>query len=154
MSKISEVSIIQEPEHYTLTIRKTINFLKDFPAEAGQAFGRTAQYIGEMGLSPMNGPIVCYHNQDLEACDVEMGWQIAQPVEKKDDMVCNQIPSRKIASAIDLGPYEDSDPTLEAVFNWTKEKGLETQGTIYNCYLNDPNRPPAEYLTQMYLPLK
>lgn len=154
MSRISNVTLNQEPEHYTVTIRKTIDFLKEFPQTAEQSFKLTAQYLNELGISPMGGAIVCYYNQNLKACDVEMGWQITQQVEDKGDMICRFVPSRKIVSAIDLGPYKDSDPTMEAVFNWIKEKGIHPQGTIYNYYLNDPNRPETEYLTQIFMPVK
>lgn len=154
MSQISKVTINQEPDHYTVTIRKTIDFTKNFPETAGKAFSDTAQYISEMGLSPLRGPIVCFHNKKLKACDVEMGWQITQKVQNKGDMVCHFVPSRKIATAIDLGPYRDSDPTMLAVFEFTKENGYEIQDTVYNCYLNDPERLENQYLTEIYLPIK
>lgn len=64
------------------------------------------------------------------------------------------IPTRKVVSAIDLGPYEKQDPTLMDIFEWVKENGYEPQGSIYYYYLNDTERPEAEYLTQMSMPIK
>ena len=154
MSRISNIEIKQEPEHYTLTIRKTIDFMKDYSDFAGQVLALTGDYLNEMGIYPISGPVVCFHNQELETLDVEIGWQIARKIESKDSMLCNMIPTRKVISAIDLGPYEKQDPTLMDIFEWIKENGCEPQGPIYYCYLNDTERPEAEYLTQMSLPIK
>lgn len=38
MSRISSIETKQEPEHYTLTIRKTIDFMKDYSDFAEQAW--------------------------------------------------------------------------------------------------------------------
>lgn len=154
MARISNVTIKQEPEHYTLTIRKTIDFMKEYSDFAEQALGLTSDYLNEKGFFPISGPIVCFHNMELESLDVEMGWQITQKIESRDSLLCNLIPSRKVVSAIDLGPYEEQDPTLEDIFRWIKENGYEPQGAIQYCYLNDTERPPAEFLTQMSLPIK
>ncbi|MFV0401621.1 MAG: GyrI-like domain-containing protein [Oscillospiraceae bacterium] len=154
MARIATIAIKQEPEHHTLTIRKTIDFMKEYSDFAGQALAQTGSYLDNMDLFPMSGPLVCFHNTELEALDVEMGWQITQPVEDKGDMSCTMVPSRRVASTIDLGPYEEQDPTLIDLFEWIKENGYEAQGPVYYCYLNDTERPESEYLTQMSIPIK
>lgn len=153
MARVSNIAIKQEPAHYTLTIRKTIDFMKEYSIFAGQVLALTGDYLDTIGLNPMSGPIVCFHNQDLETLDIEMGWQIAQKTECKDDMLCNMIPIRKVVTAIDLGPYEKQDPTLIEIFEWIKVNGHEPVGPISYCYLNDTERPETEYLTQMSIPI-
>ena len=150
MSRISNIEIKQEPEHYTLTIRKTIDFMKEYSDFAMQVLALTGDYLNEMGVYPIS----YFHNQELESLDVEMGWQIAQKIENRDSMLCNMIPTRKVVSTIDLGPYEKQDPTLMDIFEWVKENGYEPQGPVFYCYLNDTERPEAEYLTQMSMPIK
>lgn len=154
MSRISNIEIKQVLEHYTLTIRKTIDFMNDYSDFAMQVLALTSDYLNEMGIYPISGPVVCFHNQELESLDVEMGWQIAQRIENRDSMLCNMIPTQKVVSAIDLGPYEKQDPTLMDIFEWVKENGYEPQGPIFYCYLNDTERPEAEYLTQMSMSIK
>lgn len=154
MARITNILIKEEPQHYTVTIRKTIDFMKEYSDFAEQVLDNTGKYLSKLGLFPISGPIVCFHNIDLESLDVEMGWQIVHQVESKDDMVCNLIPARKIVTAIDFGPYEQQDPTLEDIFYFIKVNGHEPQGPIYYCYLNDTERPESEYLTQMSLPIK
>ena len=135
MSRISNIEIKQEPEHYTLTIRKTIDFMKEYSDFAMQVLALTGDYLNEMGVYPISGPVVYFHNQELESLDVEMGWQIAQKIENRDSMLCNMIPTRKVVSTIDLGPYEKQDPTLMDIFEWVKENGYEPQGPVFYCYL-------------------
>lgn len=154
MARISNITIKQEPEHYTFTVRKTIDFMKEYSNFAGQALRATGDYLNEKGLFPMSGPIVCFHNMELENLDVEMGWQITEKIENKNNMACNFMPAGKIVSTIDLGPYEEQDPTLEDLFSWIKENGYEPKGPICYCYLNDTERPPAQFLTQMSLAIK
>lgn len=154
MSRITNILIKEEPEHYTITVRGTIDFMKEYSDFAGQVLNKTGKYLSKLGLFPISGPTVCFHNMNLESLDVEMGWQIVQHVKNKDDMLCNLIPARKVVTTIDLGPYEEQDPTLEDIFNWIKTNGHEPLGPIYYCYLNDTDRPTSEYLTQMSLPIK
>ncbi|MDL2248693.1 GyrI-like domain-containing protein [Tyzzerella sp. OttesenSCG-928-J15] len=154
MARISNIEIKQVPAHYTLTIRKTIDFMKDYSDFAGEVLLLTGNYLKEIGAYPMSGPIVYFHNQELENLDVEMGWQIAEEIDSKNNMLCSMIPTRKIVSAIDLGPYEEQDPTFIDIFEWIKDNGYESQGPICYCYLNDTERPEAEYLTLMSIPIK
>ena len=65
MSRISNIEMKQEPEHYTLTIRKTINFMKDYSDFAMQVLALTGDYLKEIGVYPIGGPVVCFHNQEL-----------------------------------------------------------------------------------------
>lgn len=153
MARISDISIKQQPGHYTLTIRKTIDFMQEYAAFAEDALRQTGDYLQQLGLNPISGPIACFHNTALEALDVEMGWQIIRPVENAGNMICTGIPARKVVSAIDLGPYEAQDPTLIDIMGWIEENKVAAQGPICYCYLNDTNRPAAEYLTQMIIPV-
>lgn len=154
MARISSISIKQEPEHYILTIRKTINFMNEYSDFAEQSLAKTNEYINILSLFPAGGPIVYFHNTDLEKLDVEIGWQITQHVKNKNDMLCQLVPSRKVVTAIDLGPYEEQDPTLIDIFEWIKINALEPKGPICYYYLNDTKRPASEYLTQMLLPIQ
>lgn len=153
MARITAVTVKQEPAHYTVTIRKTIHFMKEYTSLAEKAFDEIEKYIGDCNLFPVSGPVTYFHNTDLENLDVEVGWQTAEKIAGKGEIVCSLNPGRKIVTAIDMGPYEQQDPTLEALFKWIGENKAEVTGPIIYCYLNDTKRPPAEYLTQMAIPI-
>jgi effector-binding domain-containing protein len=59
-----------------------------------------------------------------------------------------------VVSAIFLGAYEETDPLMMEIMRWIAEHGYEQQGTIFNYYLNDDNRPASELLTMIAVPVK
>jgi len=154
MSRISSISLTRQPGCYTLTIRKTINFMAEFSEFAGYSFDKITKYLDNLNELPGGAPIVCFHNMDLESLDVEIGFPVANHLGGKDDIGANTLPSQKVVSSIDLGPYEKQDATLEELFAWIQSNGYETQGKIYYKYLNDTERPESELLTKMILPIK
>ena len=154
MARISGIVLRQEPIFNTLTIRKTINFFKEFSDFAGQSFEKIGKYLESSNVLFGGEPIVCFHNMDLEKLDVEVGFPIANSMEGKDEIIAKTIPSQKVVTAIDLGPYEKQDPTLEEIFTWIQKNGFEMKGEIYYQYLNDTERPENEFLTKMIIPIK
>ena len=154
MSRISSITLIEQPEQHLLSIRATIDFMKDFSDFCGQSFWKITEYLNSIGELSGGAPIVCFHNMDLERLDVEVGFPVAKPVKGNDEVKAHIIPIQKIVTAIDLGPYEEQDPTLEEIFEWIQNNGYEMQGEIYYQYLNDTERPESEYLTKMIIPIK
>lgn len=95
---------------------------------------------------------------NLENLDVEVGFPVAKHtvfnhMDEENEILKKIVPTQKIITAIDLGPYELQDLTLEELFLWAKDRGYELHGDIYYQYLNDLNRPESEYLTKMMLPI-
>ena len=154
MSRISSITLIEQPEQHVLTIRATIDFMNEFSDFCSQSFGGITEYLGRIGELFGDAPFVCFHNMDLEHLDVEVGFPVAKPINGNVDIKANTIPVQKVVSAIDLGPYEKQDPTLEEIFAWIQSNGYEMQGKIYYQYLNDTERPESEYLTKMVIPIK
>lgn len=154
MSRISSITLTEQSEQHVLTIRATIDFMKEFSDFCGQSFGKIIEYLNHIGELLGDAPIVCFHNMDLERLDVEVGFPVAKPINGNGDIKANTIPAQKVVSAIDLGPYEKQDPTLEEIFAWIQNNGYEMQGKIYYYYLNDTERTESEYLTRMVIPIK
>lgn len=131
MPRISNISFTQQPSCHILTIRKTIDFMTEFSDFAGYSFDKIAKYLNSLNELPGGTPVVCFHNMDLENLDVEIGFPVANPLSGKDDISANTLPAQKVVSAIDLGPYEKQDPTLEDLFAWIQSNGYEMKGEIY-----------------------
>ena len=138
MSRISQITLTQQPMVHTLAIRKTINFTQEFAAFAGYSFDKIAKYLNNANELFGGAAIVCFHNvgsdyndETWEKLDVEIGFPVAHPIDGKEDITANVIPSQKVVSAIDLGPYEKQDPTFEEILAWIKNNGYEMKGDIY-----------------------
>lgn len=154
MAKISEIMVRQLPEQHMLTVRKTIDFFAQYADLMGIAITNILSQIEENSMFPSSGPIVCFHNIELENLDVEIGFRVARPVEVKGDVVAKTLPSQIVAVTIDRGPYEKQDPTLEELMNWVPKHGYEAAGGIYYHYLNGEDQPQSEYLTEMFIPVR
>ncbi len=161
MARVSKIMVKQLPEQHMLTIRKTIDFFVEYSDFMGDAVGGILRLVEEVGAFPSSGPIVCFHNVELETLDVEVGFQVVRPtfctvaqIEAKGDVMAQTVPVRTIAATLDRGPYEQQDPTLEELMKWIPEQGYEPEGGIYYHYLNGEEQSPSEYLTEMYIPVR
>ncbi|MPW24247.1 transcriptional regulator [Alkalibaculum sp. M08DMB] len=153
MSRITDITVVEQSAYYTLAIRKTINFMTEFQDFSAQGYAKIMDYITSENTFVAGAPIVCFHNMDLEKLDIEVGFPIATRMDGVEDIQCIEIPAQKIVTAIDQGAYELQDPTLEELFSWVNSSSYEMIGKIYYQYLNTPDRPASEYLTKMMLPI-
>lgn len=54
--------------------------------------------------------------------------------------------ARRVAQALHKGAYEDEQPSLDVLYAYVAEQGLEPAGAHVEVYLNDPGKTPAEGL--------
>ncbi len=52
------------------------------------------------------------------------------------------------------GAVRAAGPDVGRHFQWVAEHGYTPAGPISYCYLNDTERPPAHYLTEMSVPVE
>ena len=97
MTRIADIMLKQLPEQPMLTLRKTINFFEDYANFMGEAINSILQLIEENNALPSSGPIVCFHNIDLEKLDVEIGFATPRVFEGKDEIKPLTQPIRTIA---------------------------------------------------------
>ena len=154
MSRITNITVVEQSAYYALVIRKTINFMAEFEEFSAQGYTKIMDYITSQNAFPAGAPIVCFHNMDLDKLDIEVGFPVATQMNSLEDIQCVEIPSQKVVTAIDQGAYELQDSTLEELFEWVKNNPYEMSGEIYYQYLNTPDRPASEYLTKMMLPIR
>lgn len=153
MARIAEITLKDMPERHILSRRETIDFMKDYAAFAEKALDEALAYLEQAGKAPAGGPMVCFHNTDLAELDVEMGFPVAELLSGENGIRGRTLPAVRVATTIDQGPYEHQDPTLVALMAWVQEQALQPQGPIWYQYLNDTDRPEAQLLTLMELPL-
>ncbi len=153
MAIVSKINIYEQPEQHVLSIRKTIKF-SDFPNIAQQAYEQIEAYVKQKSLLVSDCPFVCYHNSDLENLDVEMGFPVAKQVSGNGEIKGHTFPVQKVVLGIFLGAFEETDPLMLEILQWIKTHGYEQQGSIFNYYLNDGDRPASEQLTKIVIPVR
>ncbi len=153
MARITEIRLKQTPACWTISIRKTINFMEEYAAFFGESLSRIDAFLSANGVLTSSPAMACFHNMELERLDVTVGYHIAQELSGQGDIACQSCPVRKVVTAIDMGPYAQQDATLLELFGFIEAQKLAMQGPIYYYYLNEPNRPESEYLTEMSIPV-
>jgi len=149
-----QCEILDQPAQPTLTIR-TRTPVQAMPQVLGQGYGAIAQYLGELGLSPVGHPFVIYYNLDMQDMDIELGFPVPQPVAGKGEIHAARMEAGKVATGLYVGPYEDCGPAYDELARFVKDQGCEATGVAIEYYLNDPSQPPFEEAqTRIVLPLK
>jgi effector-binding domain-containing protein len=148
------LEIIEQPAQPTLTIR-TRTSVQELPQVLGKGYEAIAQYLGELGMSPVGHPFVIYYNLDMQDLDIQLGFPVPQPVPGRGEIHAARMEAGKVATCLYIGPYSDCGPAYEELGKFVKDQGYEATGVAIEYYLNDPSQPPFEEpQTRIVLPLK
>jgi effector-binding domain-containing protein len=109
------------------------------------------------------GPMIgIYHTvpgpEDPE--NMQMEWEIGFPI---TEQALVQAPlERKIwehtlvASAIHIGPYEETGETITDIFQWMEANGYDSAGPVLERYLETgtPEGPPESQKAEIWIPCR
>lgn len=153
MPIMSQTVLVELPEQPVLSRRTTLHFFREFPSFAQDTFRQVEALAAKEGLLFAGPPFACYHNTNLEALDVEVGYPLARAFSGSGAVAGRVIPAHREVCGLFLGPYGESDPLMEAIMGWIAENGHSPLGPIFNRYLNDEQRPESDLLTQIAVPI-
>ena len=153
MPRVSDINLISHRETPALAVRTTTS-VGELPRLIGETFQQIAEYLGEVGVLPAGTPYVCYFNQDMEHLDVEIGFPVGSRLAGQKSLQDSVIPQGKLVTVIHRGPYQTLSETYAEVGEWISAQGLTPVGPVYESYLNGPEFPPEELLTQIGFPVR
>jgi effector-binding domain-containing protein len=137
----------------TLTIRRTTS-VDALPQAMGEAYGAIMGYLAQLGATPAGPPFTAYHNMDMEALDVEIGFAVSRVLAGEGQIGPGETPGGKVATCLHVGPYHEVGKAYEALTAWMAENGYAPTGMAYEFYLNDPGEVPEDELeTQVVFPV-
>lgn len=125
----------------------------------GMAFGELFGRLGMQGLLTGNTRMIGVYLDDPSAVDEEKLRSLAGAVIEGRtplDMETYDVEARDYAVLRYKGPYSDMRPAYNWMFGtWLPQSGREAADVpVLEEYLNNPrDTPPAELLTDLYLPL-
>lgn len=150
----TECEVIEQSPQPVLSIR-TRTVVQNLPQLIGEAYGKIAQYLYELGAQPAGEPFVGYFNLDMQDLDVEIGFPVAAELPGKGEIQSSEFPGGKHAQCVYTGPYQEMAPAYDAMNAWLQEHHYEVTGVSYEFYLNSPQEVPLEQLqTKIMFPLK
>lgn len=147
--RIAEVSIRCVPDHYVVTQRKTINFIKEYYKTSQSVLREISEVLENLKVSPLEGSVTFFHNNDLESLDVEIGCRVSGPIQTDGNTLCRYVPEHDEVTTLDLGPYEQQDSTLFDMMQWINDNKITTTGPITYVYLNNSNGNEKNPITKM-----
>lgn len=146
---------IKETKELNTAMVRLITPAGELPNVIGGAYGEIAAYMENKGMAFAGPPFVIYHNMDMEALDVEIGFPVARVIEGEGRVKPGKIQGGRVASAMHTGPYETLENTYTELMDFVKEKGLTACEWMYETYLNSPEDTAIEDLkTEIFFPLK
>ena len=141
-----------EPRN-TLTVRVSTP-VGELPTLMGRVFGEVAAFMQRKGIPFAGMPFALYHNMDMNALDVEIGFPVAGVVAGEGRIGASTIPGGRVAWAVHVGPYETIEQTYNALLAFAQERNLKVAEWMYESYLNGPDTtPPEELRTEICMPI-
>lgn len=151
---MTECKIKKQKAQPALATRQVIAVDK-LPEVLGRTFGAIIAYLGELKKKPAGPPFVAYHNMDIQALDVEVGFPVHGKLPGKGELKDITIPGGEVATCMHTGPYEALKDTYGEFTAWVTQQGAEAAGVVYEYYLNAPDQVSKDQLkTRLAFPLK
>lgn len=147
------MEIKERQEEITVSIRTTVS-LQKLPDTLTEIYGELMEYLQRREAAMQGPPFVLYHNQDMEALDVEAGFPVGQVLPDEGRVRAGRLPGGRVLSAVHTGPYTTLEKTYQPLMAHIEEKGLAVTPWMYELYLNCPDETPQEELqTEICFPL-
>ncbi|WP_319560768.1 GyrI-like domain-containing protein [Marispirochaeta sp.] len=148
------MEIKEVDEQHTLALRYTTPVSK-LSETMGKLYNEIAAYMQQEEIPFAGAPFALYHNMDMEALDVEIGFPVSSPARGKGRIQAGTLPGGKVLCTLYTGPYSGMEKPYGELMDYIQQHKLKTASFSYEYYLNDPAITPEDELqTEIYFPLK
>ncbi len=148
------MNVREVKEQNTLRVR-LVTPVSELPNVMGPIYGEIAARMQSEGVPFVGPPFALYHNMDMEALDVEIGFPVPSPMEKSGRLEPGTIPGGKVVSEIHTGPYSTLEETYNKVMAFIAAEKIKVTPWMYETYLNAPGEvPDAELKTEIFFPVE
>jgi len=155
---MEEVSVTEVKPKLVVGMRRRAHY-KEIAVMLPQLFG----YAMSHGARIDGLPMFLWHETSVEdaqradgegSADIEICVPIAERIPQTEHIKCYELPGGTMARISHKGPYEESIPVYEKLFDWMEKNGKTLSGPIREAYPNDPREVrPEEILTIIYAPI-
>ena len=147
------MQIKEMPERKTEAVRRTVS-VDALPATVGKAYHEVMTYVEGEDATVVGPPFVIYHNDDMQALDVEIGFPVDRDVGGEERVRPGLLPGGRVLSHVHVGPYSTLEEAYTPLMKHIEEQGLKVTGWMYELYLNSPDdTPDADLRTEICFPL-
>lgn len=126
----------------------------ELPMEMGRVYGEIAAYMEEKGITTAGAPFAIYHNMDMQALEIEIGFPITGKAQGEGKIKAGAIPGGRTASHTHKGSYQKMEESYNKLISFVQERNEQAQEWTYEFYMNDPREvQEEELLTEIHFPL-
>lgn len=138
----------------TIAVRVVVP-VEELSEVMGSNYEKIMAYLGREEVQPSGPPFAMYHNMDMSALEVDIGFPVPSQLPGSGDLTPGRIPGGRAVVATHEGSYETINETYDALMAFVEEKGLEMAEFSLEFYLNDPRQtPPDDLRTEIRFPVK
>ncbi len=121
-------------------------------------FSKMTKYSNAKKLEQTGYPFCIYLDWNPEEgyMVTRCGFPINKEVKSTEEIEYYVIPPTKAVMSVYKGPYDQMEPTYDAIEEYIAEFGLEMNGAPIEMYVTDPSMEPdtSKWTTQIFFPIK
>jgi effector-binding domain-containing protein len=148
INKVSEIAIATKYEAVEFTKMAKV---------MTEGYQKLWAYIAKCGKQMAGAPYCKYTNgsENFMKWNIELGVPVSEHLPEQDEIYMSKTCEGKAITAIHKGAYKDIEKTYAPMMQYLAENKLESTGTYYDYYLNNPaDTPESELLTKVVFPIK
>ncbi|HEX9551029.1 MAG TPA: GyrI-like domain-containing protein [Candidatus Limnocylindrales bacterium] len=142
--------IVELPERHAAVVGID-GRLDELPRLMGEAFGLSAETIGESGAVIAGPPFARYYGFG-ERIQAEAGFPFSGTLVPTDRVRETILPGGRLVTTTHVGSYEELTQAWDRAAAWMREHALTSTGAPWECYLTGPDEPGPP-ITEIFWPL-
>jgi effector-binding domain-containing protein len=148
--QVTTPEIIELPERHAAVVGID-GRVDELPRLMGEAFGITAETIGESGAVIAGPPFARYYGFG-ERIQAEAGFPFSGTLVPTDRVKETILPGGRLVTTTHVGSYEELAQAWDRAAAWMREHALTSTGAAWECYLTGPDEPGPP-ITEIYWPI-
>jgi effector-binding domain-containing protein len=97
-------------------------------------FDRVYAALPDAGLSKGGHNLLVMRGGPGNSLDIEVGIEVDGSFEAAGDLIPSHLPAGHVATAVNIGPYEQLGAVHDAIIEWCAERGYGRTGICWEIY--------------------
>ena len=134
------------PTQSYIYVEREVPYGPEIAEAMGSAFGEVFGFIGQSGITPLAMPMSVYTGMDPSILRFRGGVIVSPEDAAKatGNIKTAKLPAGDVMTVTHVGAYDEMNKTHQAMWAHMKENEIESSMPIWEIYVDDPEKVPAE----------